>query len=139
VWRDGFLNMNPYWGKEPGSGREKNYIPKIVGRIVYRASGSAPIESEDGSAPVFGGYRIVEGSPEFWYRVGKDTVRERVVPGPEGGFELRVHVEGSPRAWRVAPGESSLVRVSPVGKQNDFVVRFVDKALDASPGVQKIP
>ncbi len=53
VWRGGFLDMNTYWGKEPGSGRPKMYIPLLMGHLVYRASGSMPLEGGCQNRPRF--------------------------------------------------------------------------------------
>jgi azurin len=127
VWRDGFLNMNPYWGKEPGSSREKNYIPKLYGKLVYCAAGSSPLSISQDPAPGFGGYRMVDGSPEFWYRLGGDVVREKVVPGDAGGFQLQVRIEGTPREWKIRDFEKETVRLSRSGAQNAFEVRFTDQ------------
>lgn len=126
AWRGGFLNMNPYWGKEPGSGREKNYIPKLEGDIVYLASGAAPLSSAPGEVPVFGGYRMVEGAPEFWYTLGQDVIHERVIPAPERGFAVRVRVEGGARSWKVSSADGERVRVEAGAGAREFVVHFKD-------------
>ena len=126
AWRGGFLNMNPYWGKEPGSTREKNYIPKLTGRIIHRASGGAPLAESPSETPIFGGYRMVKGLPEFWYTIGSDMVKEKVVPHASAGFELHVRIEGMPREWRIAEADKGRVEVTPSGKQREFVVRFKD-------------
>ncbi len=55
AWRSGFLDMDPYWGREPAGGRANHYIPKLLGRFVYRASGAAPLEDSRGESPRFGG------------------------------------------------------------------------------------
>lgn len=136
AWRDGFLNMNPYWGKEPGSTREKNYIPKVEGKLVYRASGRAPLSGSADEGPVFGGYRVVEGAPEFWYTLGKDVIHERVIPESEGGFAVHVRVEGGPRSWTVSSVDESFVQVNPKGAARQFVVHFKDVPQPSLP-VQK--
>ena len=97
AWRGGFLDMNWYWGKEPGSGRPKIYIPKLMGAMVYRASGKSPTAGGADEVPKFGGYRMVQNMPEFWYQIGTSTIRERIAPSADGGFELKVRVEGAPR------------------------------------------
>lgn len=130
AWRGGFLDMNWYWGKEPGSGRPKIYIPKLMGAMVYRASGKSPTADGTAEVPSFGGYRMVQNMPEFWYKVGKSTIRERIVPSAEGGFELKVRVEGAPREWKVPPADREFVNV--LGVPNgpvlgDFTVRVKDR------------
>ena len=129
AWRGGFLDMNPYWGKEPGSSRPHFYIPWIIGGLVYRASGSAPLAAVKPEVPQFGGYRMVEGAPEFWYRLGSEMVRERVIPQASGGFKLRVTVEGPGAGglrWGVAKADEGAVQVREV-RAGSWEVSFQDR------------
>ncbi len=98
AWRGGFLDMNPYWGKEPGSGRAKMYIPKLVGSIVFRAKGAHPLGEEK---PVFLGYEMKSAAPVFRYRMGTVVLRESIVPGANG-FTVEITSEsgGSVPGWR---------------------------------------
>ena len=128
AWRGGFMDMNWYWGKEPGGGRPKVYLPKLVGAVVYRANGRNPIAGSVHETPKFGGYRMVENMPEFWYRVGGSTVRERVVPSAADGFEIRVKVEGVPRNWKIEAADSEFVSVSKAEPgRGEFSVRVKDR------------
>ena len=134
AWRGGFMDMNWYWGKEPGSGRPKVYIPRLIGAVVYRATGRSPITGDAGEPPRFGGYRMVENTPEFWYRVGRSTVRERVVPQVAGGFEIRVAVEGASREWKVQPADREFVRVlKHEAGQGELRVQIKDRLEPAFP------
>jgi plastocyanin len=136
AWRGGFLDMNWYWGKEPGSGRPKIYIPKLMGAMVYRASGKSPTAGEADEVPKFGGYRMVQNMPEFRYQIGKSTIHERIAPSTDGGFELKVRVEGAPREWRVSPADRNFVDVVgiPSGPVlGDFTVRVKDRPEAAFP------
>ena len=119
--------MDTYWGKEPGSGRPKMYIPLLMGHLVYRASGPMPQALGTDPAPVFLGYKMVGGTPEFRYRIGARTYREKVVPSPKDGFELRVTPEGaaSPTAWKVAPADASAVAVRE--EKGGLVLSFKDR------------
>lgn len=101
AWRGGFLDMTNYWG-EPESGRRKGfgYVPEIVGELIYLAEGSPPLVILDqvakDIAPQYLGYRLVDGVPEFSYRLGEVTVRERIVPGDEPlAFAKHYRVEGT--------------------------------------------
>jgi azurin len=134
VWRGGFLDLNPYWGKEPGSGRAANYIPWIIGGLVYRASGSAPITGSPSEAPHFGGYRMLQGVPEFWYRLGKRTIRERVIAKAAGGFELQVQSEGdsTPLEWKVSGQDAGAVTVAKE-KSGRLTVSFADRPEPSMP------
>jgi hypothetical protein len=127
VWRGGFLDMDTYWGKEPGSGRPKMYIPLLMGHLVYRASGRMPLAGADGTAPVFLGYKMERGVPEFRYRVGAKTYREKVLPAGQDGFELRVTPEetGGAKDWVVPPGEAAVTSVRTEG--NAIVVLVKDR------------
>ncbi|MEI6872814.1 MAG: plastocyanin/azurin family copper-binding protein [Verrucomicrobiota bacterium] len=138
VWRGGFLDMNPYWGKEPGGGRDRLYIPRIVGRLVYRTSGSAPLAAPNDGVPQFGGYKMVGNAPEFFYKLGAKTVRERLVPKQEGGFDIQVQVEGggNSTAWKVSEKDKDAVEVESKGS-GAFAVHVKDRQeapLDTSKG-----
>ncbi len=88
AWQGGFLKMDNYWG-DPESGRRRSfgYLPELAGPIIYLAKGSHPLAIFDDftetNAPVFRGYEMVDGVPEFRYQQGKATVRVRIVPGEE--------------------------------------------------------
>jgi hypothetical protein len=133
VWRGGFLDMNTYWGKEPGSGRPKMYIPLLMGNLVYRASGRMPLGGADNPAPVFLGYKMVQGVPEFRYRAGGKTYREKVLPSGENGFELRITPEegGGGKAWVVPPGDVAVTSIKDDG--NGFVVSVKDRPEPPQP------
>jgi azurin len=122
AWRGGFLNMNPYWGKEPGGNRGKVYLPELIGNLVYRASGGAPLGGAD--APVFGGYKMVDGAPEFFYRMGQRNVRERVVPRRDGKFEIRIQCdgEGSRPDWKISDRDTDWVAIERNGADRFTVV-----------------
>lgn len=127
AWRGGFLDMDTYWGKEPGSGRPKMYIPLIMGNLVYRASGKMPLGGGDNPPPVFLGYKMEQGVPEFRYRVGGRTYREKVLPAGADGFELRVTPEsgGGREAWVVSAGDVAVTTVRAEG--SGFVVSVKDR------------
>lgn len=101
VWSGGFLDMTNYWGK-PESGRRKGfgYIPELVGEIFYLASGSHPLgifdSYTDNIRPEYKGYKLVEGVPEFSYRVGEIEVHVRIEPGEKPmSFAKHYRVSGA--------------------------------------------
>jgi hypothetical protein len=112
VWRGGFLDMNTYWGKEPGSGRPKMYIPLIMGHLVYRASGPMPLAESSDPAPIFLGYKMEGGLPEFRYRLGTKILHEKVLPSAKDGFEVKVTPEnlGDALNWKIPPVERDAVQ-----------------------------
>jgi azurin len=113
VWRGGFLDMNTYWGKEPGTSRPKMYIPLLTGHLVYRASGAAPLAENTDPAPQFLGYRMFNGVPEFRYQIGTRIYRETILPSKADGFQVKVSQEsGSPAlAWKITPGDKEAVQI----------------------------
>jgi azurin len=139
VWRGGFLDMDTYWGKEPGSGRPKMYIPLLMGHLVYRASGPMPLEGGVKSAPVFLGYKMDQGIPEFRYRVGTRTYREKVLPAGAEGFELRVTPEQpeGPQVWVVPPGDGAVTSVR--GEAGAIVVSIKDRPEPPQPALKPAP
>ncbi len=94
AWRGGFLDMNPYWGKEPGGVRPKVYLPDLVGQLIYKASGVAPVRVSGNPAPVFEGYRMSASGPEFLYRLGERRVSEKIIPKKSGGFDWEIQADG---------------------------------------------
>ena len=56
------------------------------GELVYVADGPGPISATIGvwGSPEYFGYRMVDGVPEFLYRLGKIAVEERLVPSGDG-------------------------------------------------------
>lgn len=113
AWRGGFLDMNTYWGKEPGAYRPKMYVPLLMGYVVYRASGPLPLAKESDPAPKFLGYRMVNGGPEFRYQIGTKIYRETILPSKTEGFDMKVIQESGPRAltWITAPADTNAVKV----------------------------
>ena len=86
AWQGGFLDMTNYWGK-PESGRRKGfgYVPELDGSLIYLAQGDPPLalfhQFTETLAPEYLGYGLVEGVPEFRYRLGESRVSVRIEPG----------------------------------------------------------
>lgn len=48
AWMGGFLDLTPYWGAGTGAGRRsRDYVPALVGTMVYKAAGGFPISTGD--------------------------------------------------------------------------------------------
>jgi azurin len=115
AWRGGFLDMNPYWGKEPGGVRPKVYLPGVVGELVYLASGPAPVRAPGNPGPAFEGYRMTASGPEFFYRLGDRRITERVVPRRSGSFEWEVEADGSGIELVLAERDRAVAKVGKTG------------------------
>lgn len=127
VWRDGFFDMNSYWGKEPGAYRPKMYIPILTGHLVYRASGTSPLAGSKDPAPIFLGYRMENGIPEFRYQIGQRIYREKVIPSKTDGFSLRVTQESGPSSlhWKMPAADAGAVTVRE--EKEGLVASFKDR------------
>jgi azurin len=94
AWRDGFLNMENYWGAGSGDQRKSfDYVPQLEGRLVFLAEGPSPLALTPGvfGAPRYKGFRLRKnGVPEFLYSVGSVMVAESIEPGTAEG-EIRWH------------------------------------------------
>ena len=114
VWRNGFLNMDPYWGKEPGSSRPKVYLPAIMGHIVYKASGRMPLAESNDAAPIFLGYQMEKGVPVFRYKIGATIFREKVLSSTAGEFEVRVTPENTAKQikWQIPPLDAEVTKIT---------------------------
>ena len=88
AWKGGFLDMQPYWGnREQGSRISFGYVPKLVGTMIYQASGQHPLEinrksiSQIDDPLNFKGYTIDGGEYQFLYQIGKHRIATRVKKG----------------------------------------------------------
>ena len=94
AWRDGFLNMESYWGAGTGDRRKSfDYVPHLTGRLVFLSEDPSPLELTPGvfGAPQYKGFRRrKDGVPEFLYSVGSVLVAESIEPGSSEG-EIRWH------------------------------------------------
>lgn len=91
AWQGGFLSMEENWkGKGRGLG-------VVLGPIFYRNEAGFPLRIADpDSVPraQFLGYRLVDGRPEFRYRIGEATVHELITPAAVGtGLDRRFRIE----------------------------------------------
>ena len=73
AWQGGFLDFTPYWGDEKrGSRVSKDYVPRLVGTLFYKAEGEHPL-SIDGKpvrSPEYVGYSLEQGVPRFEFKAG---------------------------------------------------------------------
>ncbi|GAB5560776.1 MAG: hypothetical protein SynsKO_24230 [Synoicihabitans sp.] len=82
TWHGGFIDMTNYWGAGQGGQRKKfGYVPTVLGNLVWKTSGPAEFEGE----PRFGGYRKVNGAPEFFYEIGSKKITLLVTPSDDAG------------------------------------------------------
>lgn len=94
AWREGFLNMESYWGAGTGDRRKSfDYVPRLQGRLVFLSEGASPLALTPGvfGQPQYKGFQLDEkGVPEFLYSVGSVLVAESIAPSEQAG-EIRWH------------------------------------------------
>jgi azurin len=104
AWRGGFIKKNGSFGRW-------RTLPTIEG-LVYHLEESLPFrekgtDSSKGPATVrFEGYRMIDGIPEFRYRVGNLKVNEYLAKLPgKSGLIRRFKIEGATNGivWEVDP------------------------------------
>jgi len=88
AWQDGFLDMKPYWGNPKQGNRVSfGYVPKLVGTMIYQASGEHPLQINGMSIskirhPLkFKGYTIENGEYQFLYQIGEHLIATRIKKG----------------------------------------------------------
>lgn len=85
TWKGPFLDMTNYWGAGEGGGRKSfDYLPDILGEIVFLAQDDAPFSG----APDFQGYRKENNVPVFEYTVADHSISLKITPGEEDGSAL---------------------------------------------------
>lgn len=93
TWQGGFMDMTNYWGAGQGGNRKRfDYVPTVLGSVVWRAAGPP----QTVGVPAFGGYRKIDGVPEFFYRIGEIAYTLRVVPGDAPGLAECYYTETDP-------------------------------------------
>ncbi|NOY00717.1 MAG: hypothetical protein GXP30_13460 [Verrucomicrobia bacterium] len=128
AWRDGFLNMENYWGAGTGDRRKSfDYVPRLNGRLVFLAEEASPLALTPGvfGAPQYKGFRLrKDGVPEFLYSVGSVLVAESIEPGSVAG-EIRWHfsIKHAPAGVMLGFGEKMKSRIKTTdGKWNGVVL-----------------
>ena len=86
AWQGGFLDFTPYWGDEKrGSRVSKDYVPRLVGTLFYKAEGEHPL-SIDGKPvrnPEYVGYSLEKGVPRFEFKAGAHVVKAIIRPAKD--------------------------------------------------------
>jgi len=105
AWQGGFLDFTPYWGDEKrGSRVSKDYVPRLVGSLYYKAEGEHPL-SIDGKPvrkPEFIGYSLEKGVPRFEFKAGDHVVKSIIRPVKDSfSYEAEWTCEPSAKlAWK---------------------------------------
>lgn len=118
AWQGGFIDLTPYWGDEKrGSRVAKDYVPRLVGILFYKAEGKHPLSIDGKSVekPEYVGYSLEKGVPRFSFKAGGHEVSVRIGPSKDS-FSYEAEWTSSPAAklaWNEggfsASGEGKMV------------------------------
>lgn len=90
AWSGGYIDASEQWDRTSAE------FAEIVGNIYYRNEIGFPFRTGSPGTipePDFKGYRMIDGYPEFIYRMGDVTVNELITPLEGGGFQIHYSLE----------------------------------------------
>lgn len=133
AWQGGFLDFTPYWGDEKrGSRVGKDYVPRMVGILFYKAEGTHPL-SIDGkpiTKPEYVGYSLEKGVPRFEFKAGDHEVKVVIRPSKDS-FSYEAEWTCSP-AVKLSWNEGSFTAAG----DGKMVCKFAGKSLGEFHGYQ---
>lgn len=111
AWDGGYIDASEQWEAKA------HEVAEIEGNIYYRNTTGFPfrIGRQDSiPKPEFKGYRLIDGYPQFMYKMGNILVYELIVPaGSTSGFEIKYMLENvNQPIWYVLSNNDVQVRVS---------------------------
>lgn len=103
AWKDGFLDMAPYWGGgERGNRTGFGYVPKLDGVLTYLTRGYHPlhINGKPVGIPRYLGHSRKNHLPTFRWSANDTILTTAItsIPGsPGGSLRVEYHAEGDAR------------------------------------------
>ena len=100
AWRGGFIKKNGSFGRWRTLPTIEGLVYLMEDRFPFREMGSDSVQVQ------FDGYRMIDGIPEFRYRVGDLKVREYLAKLPgKSGLIRRFKIDGSANGivWEIDP------------------------------------
>ena len=114
AWKDGFLDMSPYWGSDQGGrkGSRKGfgYTPKLDGMLTYMTKGYHPIHinGKPVGIPKYLGHSRKNNLPTFRWSANNAVISTAITPiSNSAGGSLRVEylAEGDAKLSYHGPGD----------------------------------
>lgn len=85
AWANGFVDMESYWGQpDKGQRKSRDYVPRLVGQLFYKAKGSHPLQINGESLNEslrYTGHRRVAGHPVFTFEIEGREISVAVAKG----------------------------------------------------------
>ena len=117
AWKDGFLDMSPYWGRNKGrQGQRKGfgYTPKLDGVLTYMTKGYHPIHinGKPVGMPQYLGHNRKNNLPTFRWSANNAVVNTATTVIPEsadGSLRIEYMAEGDVTLSYHGPGDQELL------------------------------
>ncbi|MGB1874303.1 MAG: c-type cytochrome [Akkermansiaceae bacterium] len=111
AWKDGFLDMTPYWGAgDRGNRKGFGYVPKLDGVLTYMTKGYHPIHinGKPVGIPKYLGHSRKNNLPTFRWSANNSVISTVITPiSKSDGGSLRVEyrAEGDTKLSYHGPGD----------------------------------
>jgi cytochrome c2 len=111
AWKDGFLDMTPYWGAgDRGSRKGFGYVPKLDGVLTHMTKGYHPIHinGKPVGIPKYLGHSRKNNLPTFRWSANNSVISTAITPiSKSDGGSLRVEyrAEGDTKLSYHGPGD----------------------------------
>ncbi|MGB2560978.1 MAG: c-type cytochrome [Akkermansiaceae bacterium] len=111
AWKDGFLDMTPYWGAgDRGNRKGFGYVPKLDGVLTYMTKGYHPIHinGKPVGIPKYLGHSRKNNLPTFRWSANNSVISTAITPiSKSDGGSLRVEyrAEGGTKLSYHGPGD----------------------------------
>ena len=119
AWKDGFLDMTPYWGGgERGSRRGFGYVPKLDGVLTYLTEGYHPlhINGKPVGIPRYLGHSRKNNLPTFRWRANNAVINTAITPiagSPGGSLRVEYRAEGDAKLSYHGPSSHKIEQKAP--------------------------
>ncbi len=117
AWKDGFLDMTPYWGtEEKGNRKGFGYIPKLEGSLTYLANGSHPLSVNKApiGKPQYHGYDLKSNIPTFRWSTQGVAITTTILPAENGHISIKYSApENATLTYKTSKSVSSIKSISP--------------------------
>ncbi|MFH5832863.1 plastocyanin/azurin family copper-binding protein [Halalkalibaculum sp. DA384] len=121
AWDGGYIDASKQWDAKA------HEVAELEGEIYYRNTTGFPFRvghQDSVPRPSFQGYRMVDGYPQFKYRMGEIVVRELVLPADTTpGFRIEYRLENveQPIWYALSTNDNLRVEVSKGTREADIV------------------
>ena len=113
AWKDGFLDMSPYWGRNKGrQGQRKGfgYTPKLDGVLTYMTKGYHPIHinGKPVGIPTYLGHSRKNNLPTFRWSANNAVISTAITPiteSADGSLRVEYRSEGDATISYKGPGD----------------------------------